>query len=325
MVGCWDRDSGEPCGDETLLCLCVVNSSLNETFMSSRFLAGITSLCLLTGDYFMRLTEAVLLRSPQITNPLGERELDLRGNGLTLLDEAPLAQLNDSFDVIDLTDNNLTAIEYVPEMKRLTTLIAHRNRLQRVSLSSVLRVPNLHTFVADDNAFTSLDQLVVFGKLKHLERISLGGSNRVSQHEHYRQFLIYLCPKLKLINFQRVLQTERVATVALSATFEKLVRQASGAAAMNMTLSLDTKVRKRGRHADAAQPSSDRGQASVGNSKSDGAGEGDGVISEDAINAKISELQTKIDDAQTEEEIAALMEEMEALTEALDKKRARKR
>lgn len=269
----------------------------------------------------MRLDEHVILRSPQITNPLGERELDLRGNGLTLLDEAPLSQLDDSFDVIDLTDNNLTAVEYFPLMKRLTTIIAHRNRLQRFSLSAALRVPNLHTFVADDNAFSSLEQLIVFAKLKHLQRVSLGGSNRVAQHEYFRPLMIFLCPNLKLINFQRVLQAERQASSSLRSTFEALIASASGAAAVSLTLAITEKSqRKRSRAAKSLTTAP--GSATSVTSPPEGGDAAGG--SESNIFDKISQLQQKIDDAQTEEEMSALMEEMEALQDALDRKRRRK-
>lgn len=261
----------------------------------------------------MRLDEGVVLRSPQIMNPLGERELDLRGNGLTLLDEGPLTQLDDSFDVIDLTDNSLTSLEYIPEMKRLTTLIAHRNRLQRVSLSAALRLPNLHSFVADDNNFSTLDQLVVFSKFLLLERISLGGTNPVSRHEHFRAFLIYLCPKLKLINFQRVLAAEKEAAKIHRGSFDALVQGSAGAAALSVNIQKELKQRKRGR---TAVKSEAQGEEDAS---------GSGPVGESHFDAKIAELQERIDAAETEEEMSALMETMNALQEAVERNRARKK
>jgi U2 small nuclear ribonucleoprotein A' len=267
----------------------------------------------------MRLDEATILRSPQIMNPLGERELDLRGNGLTLLDEGPLSQLDDAFDVIDLTDNSLTSLEYIPEMKRLTTIIAHRNKLQRVSLSAALRLPRLHSFVADDNNFSTLDQLVVFGKFPLLERISLGGTNPVARHEHFRAFLMYLCPKLKLINFQRVLAVERAAVSILRSTFESVVQHSAGAAAMSMNVQKELKQRKRGRNAVMPQTGPSGAQELEGDALTAG------QSNESQLDDKITKLQERIDAAETEEEMSALMEEMEALQEAMERNRARRK
>ncbi|CUF01503.1 U2 small nuclear ribonucleoprotein 40K, putative [Bodo saltans] len=267
----------------------------------------------------MRLDEGTILRSPQIMNPLGERELDLRGNGLTLLDEGPLLQLDDSFDVMDLTDNSLTSLEYIPEMKRLTTLIAHRNKLQRVSLSAALRLPHLHSFVADDNNFSSLDQLVVFGKFPLLERISLGGSNPVARHEHFRSFLMYLCPKLKLINFQRVLAVERAAVSILRSTFEAVVQNSAGAAALSMNVQKELRQRKRGRN--AVMPQSAPGGVQA---ESDDHAVSSGP-NDTQLDDKITKLQERIDAAETEEEMSALMEEMEALQDAMERNRARRK
>lgn len=267
----------------------------------------------------MRLDEATILRSPQHMNPLGERELDLRGNGLTLLDEGPLSQLDDSFDVIDLTDNSLTSIEYVPEMRRLTTLIAHRNRIQRVSLSAALRLPNLHSFIADDNNFTLLDQLVVFGKFSKLERVSIGGSNPVARHEHFRAFLIFLCPKLKLINFQRVLAVERDAAAVLRKTFDVIVQNSAGAAALSMNVRNELRQRKRGRNAaklDGDAPGDNMDGAARGGTSNE---------QEEQLDSKIAKLQDRIDAAETEEEMSSLMEEMEALQDALERNRVRRK
>lgn len=204
----------------------------------------------------MRLTQDHIARAPQITNPLGDRELDLRGNGLMNLggDEGALALLQDSFDTIDLTDNFLSKIEKFPKMERLTTLICHRNRLEKVSHDVTISLPNLKNFIADDNEFESLDSLIVFRSFRKLERISMSytlqwkGRNKVSIDDRFRLFLIFLCPTLKLINFQRVLEQERVEARRRTAEFEELVKNAKGAAAMVAGVEIEGKRnRKRAR------------------------------------------------------------------------------
>lgn len=262
----------------------------------------------------VRLTQDILERAPQITNPLGERELDLRGNGITLLDDAPLALLRDSFDVLDLTDNSLHSLESFPRMERLATIIAHKNKLSRLALSAVGNTPNVHSFVADDNMFSSLESLIALGSWKQLERVSLQGSlNTVALNEDFRAFLVYLCPKLKLINFQRVLQVEKDAAVAKKASFEALVRSAGGAASLAMTLGVDQRrARRRGKTRRTGSPVKEGEENSTVGTHA--------AMPDDVFEKKSQELEERLLAAETEEEVMAIQEEMLALENARKRK-----
>jgi hypothetical protein len=240
----------------------------------------------------MRLTLSILEGAPQITNALGERELDLRSRGVSLLDESALALLRDSFDVIDVTENNITVLENIPPMSRLKTIIAHHNKLAKFSLASAKNLPNLHTFVAEGSRFQHLEDLLVFAQFKGLERISLGGSEAAADPD-FRPFMVHLCPKLKMINFQRVFDSERVRSKELRERFDSLIHASSSLAAAALRQSTVQLSRRRGRHA-----------ANADNDKN-----------EPPCISPMEEIDwdARINAATSAEELEAIQEEMDAL------------
>lgn len=122
----------------------------------------------------MRLTEALIQKSPQVTNPLGERELDLRGVGLQHLDESVLTKIAEDFDVLNFSDNQISTLDAFPKMERVTTLMLHKNSmLTSVGAGVTLRTPNVHTFVANACGFYTLHSLKFLSGWKQLLRVSL--------------------------------------------------------------------------------------------------------------------------------------------------------
>lgn len=220
----------------------------------------------------MRLTIDLVRRAPQFTNTLLQREVDLRGLRISSLDEHVLVLLDNSFDVINLSSNALAALEYFPtktvggkdvRMSRVTTLIAHRNELQRVSVAScVLALPNLAHFAADRNRLTAVRDLHFLKNWKKLETLSLEenpvweSNSDGFDSEKLRAFLVFLCPRLRLINYQRVTQADRDRVQDAKEEFKSLVRSweaplaATGAASPSPAEG--KKVRKRGREGRAA-------------------------------------------------------------------------
>ncbi|ORC92566.1 putative U2 small nuclear ribonucleoprotein 40K [Trypanosoma theileri] len=247
----------------------------------------------------MRLTLDMIRRAPQFTNTLQQREIDLRGLGLTVLDEQTLLLLNDSFDVLNLSQNPLVRLEYFPSgsssvistggsgtveamkkmMLRLQSLIVHRNRLSHVSETTCAAVlPNLRAFLADHNEFRELRDLLFLSHWRELEILSIEHNPVTVQEDgaRLRAFLVYLCPKLKLINYQRVTQVDRGNVESMRSEFRKLVREwrnpgqqrhsettngithgANGATTESAESGLvgEKKIRKRGREARMAAAS----------------------------------------------------------------------
>ena len=194
----------------------------------------------------MRLTEALIQKSPQVTNPLGERELDLRGVGLQQMDEAVFAKISDDFDVLNLCDNQIKTLDGFAKSERLTTIIAHSNAtLTAVANGATVRTPNVHTFVANGCGFYTLESLKFIAGWPALQRVSFAkcpfhdsvaqqlfensarlpeGLRGLPSTLVVRLFIIAVCSTgqltssasgafancpLKLIDFDRVLDAER--------------------------------------------------------------------------------------------------------------------
>jgi len=258
----------------------------------------------------MRLHERVIETSPQVTNPLGEREMDLRGKGLTSLDEATLNLIAEHFDCVNLADNKLTVLGPLPKSSRLSTVIAHRNAIKRLDGASLERLSSLHTLVADGNQIALIADLIPLSRCRAtLERVSFA-RNPVASIDIYRSALQVLCPRLKLINYQRVTAKDK----------EKLkqdlpaVMQAIGSATGGVdSAEGGQRIRKR----------TQQGKSMRRDAAPTGAIHGR-QLSQDDINAQLDAIRLKLEQAETEEEVLELQAQMDLFEEAatrFDKKR----
>ena len=130
-----------------------------------------------------RLTFEVLSAAPSHVNPLGDRQLTLRGLHVPRVEN--LALTRDQHDTIDLGSNELVALDGFPSMPRLTSLLAPSNRI--ASLSPLLPdyLPNLTTLVLTDNSladFASLAPVLRFPRLPEFRRprISLKDTTEIA-------------------------------------------------------------------------------------------------------------------------------------------------
>lgn len=159
----------------------------------------------------MRLTADLILSSPNFLNPIKERELDLRGNKISVIEN--LGATQDQFDCIDLSDNEITKLEGFPQLNRLKTLFLNNNRINRIGdLKEAL--PELETLILTNNRLNNLSDLLPLKQLKKLQRLSLL-DNQVTKKQHYRLFVIHHLPKLKLLDFRKIKPKERQASEKL--------------------------------------------------------------------------------------------------------------
>jgi len=139
-----------------------------------------------------RLTADLILRSPSYLNPLKEREIDLRGNKIAVIEN--LGATQDQYDCLDLSDNEISKLENFPLLNRLRTLLASNNQINRVvSLGESL--PHLETLVLNNNKMTNLSDLDSIADLPNLRTLSLI-DNIVTKKQHYRLYIIHKLPKL---------------------------------------------------------------------------------------------------------------------------------
>ncbi|MCO5554753.1 hypothetical protein L7F22_008287 [Adiantum nelumboides] len=159
----------------------------------------------------VRLTADLILRSPQYFNAVREREIDLRGNKIAVIEN--LGATEDQFDSVDLSDNELVKLEGFPYLKRLTTLLVSNNRIARINPNIGGFLPKLHTLVLTNNRLVNLGDLDPLAALANLQALSLL-DNIVTKKTHYRLYVIHKLPKLRLLDFRKIKQRERQEATA---------------------------------------------------------------------------------------------------------------
>eukprot|EP00659_Diplonema_papillatum_P012379 gene12379-19146_t len=180
----------------------------------------------LSRNPMVRLTVDLAAKCAKYTNPLKEREVDLRGNRIPEIEN--LGILEDGFDSIDLSDNDIATLGNFPLMKRCKTLIIHTNRVQRMAGGLGTYLPNLENLVLNSNRLRELEDLAPLADLPSLQRLTLL-DNLVSKHPDYRPYVIARLPALKHLDFKKVKPVERERALK---QFGRPVKSHAGAAAV---------------------------------------------------------------------------------------------
>ena len=130
----------------------------------------------------MRLSAELLSSSEQRTNPLGEREIILRGLAIPVVEH--LGVTRDAFDSIDFTDNRLGRLENFPRLLRLSSLLVASNLLESLDHNNLSKnVPNLKYLELSWNQISSLLEISHLGKAcPKLEFLSLTGNPVTSKY-----------------------------------------------------------------------------------------------------------------------------------------------
>lgn len=154
----------------------------------------------------VKLTPELIQQSPQYINPVRDRELDLRGYKIPIIEN--LGATLDQFDTIDFSDNDIRKLDGFPLMKRLKTLLMNNNRIVRVSENLEEYLPSLETVILTNNLIQDLGDLDPLATVKTLRTLSLL-KNPVFNRKHYRQYLIYKLPQLRVLDFTKIKMKER--------------------------------------------------------------------------------------------------------------------
>lgn len=155
----------------------------------------------------VRLTADLIWKSPHFFNAIKERELDLRGNKIAVIEN--LGATEDQFDTIDLSDNEIVKLENFPYLSRLGTLIMNNNRITRISPSIGEFLPKLHSLVLTNNRLVNLVEIDPLASLPKLQFLSLLDNN-ITKKPNYRLYVIYKLKALRVLDFKKVKQKERV-------------------------------------------------------------------------------------------------------------------
>jgi len=148
----------------------------------------------------------MIMLAPQFTNALKDREIDLRGRKIMVIEN--LGATLDQFDTVDMTNNDIRKVGGFPILKRLKTLLLSSNRVQRFATGLEQLVPNLEELVLTNNMVKELGDLVPLASLPKLTQLSLL-ENPVTRIQHYRAFCIYKFPQLHILDYHKVKDAER--------------------------------------------------------------------------------------------------------------------
>ncbi|CUM65682.1 uncharacterized protein PRCAT00003330001 [Priceomyces carsonii] len=158
----------------------------------------------------MKLTSLVLSNAPVVLNPEGQLTLQLRNLQIPYLENLGITE--DKFRVIDLTNNELSEIDSIPLLKNLEVLLLAGNNIQEISpKNSELfqkHLPLLRSLSLINNKIRTLYNLKTLSKSNITDLALIG--NPVEQLTNYRLFTIWLIPTLKILDFNKVKQSERI-------------------------------------------------------------------------------------------------------------------
>ncbi len=77
------------------------------------------------------------------------------------------------------------------------------NRISYIDRDLPRYLPNLNTLILTNNKVAQMGDLEVLGSFRELEYLSLL-DNPVATMKYYREFLVYTCKKLRVLDFQRI-------------------------------------------------------------------------------------------------------------------------
>ncbi|KAK6188950.1 hypothetical protein SNE40_005021 [Patella caerulea] len=160
----------------------------------------------------VRLTAELIEQSAQYTNPVRDRELDLRGYRIPVIEN--LGATLDQFDTIDFSDNDIRKLDGFPLLRRLKSLLFNNNRIVRIGEDLTESISNLETLVLTNNGMQELGDLDPLSSLPDLQHLSLL-RNPVTTKKNYRLYVIHKIPQIRVLDFQRIKMKERQAAAKL--------------------------------------------------------------------------------------------------------------
>ena len=154
----------------------------------------------------VKLTSEVISRGFQYMNVSQEYELSLRG--FKIMDIQNLSATNDQFSCINLTDNSISEINYLPRLKKLKTLMLINNRIAKIEKDFAINCPFLTNLVLTNNKISDFQQIDNIASCKTLQKLYLV-DNMITKMKNYRPYVIYKIPTLRILDYQRITKKEK--------------------------------------------------------------------------------------------------------------------
>lgn len=108
-------------------------------------------------------------------------------------------------DTIDFTSNDLRVLGNFPRLHRLKHLLLANNRISKIDAGLETPLPQLTTIILTNNTLEELgdiEPLATVSTLRHLVLLD----NPVTKKEHYRLYVIYKLPSLRVLDFNKIKQ-----------------------------------------------------------------------------------------------------------------------
>ncbi|KAK7956633.1 uncharacterized protein PG986_005855 [Apiospora aurea] len=180
----------------------------------------------------MRLTVELLQNSPSWLNALKERELDLRGHRIPAIENLGVAGPQDA---IDLVDNDIQVLGNFPLSPRIRTLLLARNRIASIQPTLANSIPNLTVLQLESNNLNELADLDPLGTFANLTHLVLRDNPRHEERGellpapllHYRYWVLWRCPRVRFLDYEKVKLAERTQANTLFGTAEEPTELAS--------------------------------------------------------------------------------------------------
>eukprot|EP00039_Didymoeca_costata_P028536 m.21380 g.21380 ORF g.21380 m.21380 type:complete len:231 (-) comp7131_c0_seq1:195-887(-) len=184
-----------------------------------------------------RISAEMLELAPQFTNTLHDREIDLRDQKISVIEN--LGGTLDQFDTIDFSNNDIRKLGGFPRLTRLRTIVLNGNRITRIQKNLQEAIPAIEELVLTRNLMVELGDLLPLQAFPKLERLSVM-ENPVSKLTNYRLFLIHILPKLRILDYTKIKDAEKKASKELFASpeGEAILEQAKQASAAPVPLEL---------------------------------------------------------------------------------------
>lgn len=210
-------------------------------------------------DKVMKITPRLVAEAPNIINPEGKLTLVLRNQNIEYIDN--LRSCEDTFSVIDLCNNDIEELTNISGSGAVETILLANNNIsslgENVLLDIISREQNgaasnetsegtptdstieqnqasaLRTNLSSisslslvNNNISSFSELVKLCRFRNLQVLLLSG-NPICDEHHYRLFLVWILPNLRILDGERVKAAERDAASELFG--ESLIRRTPAA------------------------------------------------------------------------------------------------
>ena len=154
----------------------------------------------------VKLTVDLIQGAAQCINPIRERELDLRGYKIPIVEN--LGATLDQFDTLDFSDNEIRRLDNFPLLPRLKSLHFNNNRIVRIGDSLHESIPNLDTLILTNNNVQDLADIEALSSCSNITMLSFL-HNPVAAKPNYRAFVIHKFPMLRVLDFRKIKLKEK--------------------------------------------------------------------------------------------------------------------